>query len=173
MLAAVAQSALPRLHERGRIKPLCAALREAAARIADLLRPLVARERTVAHVTGCLDREWESAVKRHNRTGGPGAQYLTERSLRQESPARPHRDLPGDRCHRAAFNIVQAPPPVQPQIVEIHGGLIDIGDRGQVLRERVVRQQREPVRQPPLDLDKNALVGGIGGILRGAQRGAP
>jgi hypothetical protein len=55
VLATVAERTLTWLDERCRVKPLDAALSEAAAWIAYQLRPFVTGERAVANVARCVD----------------------------------------------------------------------------------------------------------------------
>src|SRR5437764_6403928 len=133
VLAAVAERALSRLNERGRVKPLHAALGEIAPGIAYLLSSFVAGKRAVANVTRCVDGEWESAAKGHNGAGLPVAQHLAQRTRGQNRLARSNRQFPGDRNHGVASDVVQAPSPVEPQVVEIGSGLINVGDSSDVL----------------------------------------
>src|SRR5205807_5042719 len=135
--------ALSRLNERGRVKPLHAALGEIAPGIAYLLSSFVAGKRAVANVTRCVDGEWESAAKGHDRAGLPVAQHLAQRTRGQNRLARSNRELPGDRDHGVVSDIVQAPASVKPQVVEVGGGLVNVGYSGDVLREGKVRQERE------------------------------
>src|SRR5207245_2587578 len=95
MLAAIAERTLARLDKCRRVKPLDPALGETAPCIAHLLGPFVTRERAVANVARCLDREWKSSPKGNNGAGHPVTQYLTQRTSRHKLLPRAHRNLPG------------------------------------------------------------------------------